>query len=223
MEAKKNPKFDLNRWYVTFFNLGLSASILLVLWAFTYATTEPGVKDLGEVSDYDEMLKIVNTVVEEPERPKPKIIEPEFIPVPEEETPIEFPDLDFPEFDDSYDYSELVADEPEEEEISDEPFLVLENPAEYIGGTDAMFKFLYSRLKYPSRARRLGISGRITITFVIERDGSVSNATVIKGLGAGLDEVALEAVNAMPKWKPGKQRGNPVRQRISIPITFRLE
>jgi len=86
----------------------------------------------------------------------------------------------------------------------------------------AFFGYLKKNLKYPNTARRMGIDGNVYVTFVVERDGSFTNIKVMKGIGAGCDEEAIRVLQEAPNWKPGKQRGQPVRQRIQMPIRFVL-
>ena len=94
---------------------------------------------------------------------------------------------------------------------------------EFTGGMEAMMKYLSGNIKYPEEAKDKGVSGRVFISFVIEKDGSVSSAKVMKGIGGGCDEEALRVVNAMPSWKPGLQKGKPVRVSYMLPINFKLD
>ena len=86
-----------------------------------------------------------------------------------------------------------------------------------------MYKWLAENIKYPQVAKETGISGTVIVTFVVEKDGSVTNAKILKGIGGGCDEEALRVVSAMPKWKAGKQNGVPVRVQFNLPIRFTLE
>ena len=94
---------------------------------------------------------------------------------------------------------------------------------EFPGGMEAMMKYLAENIKYPEQAKSEGIQGRVFVRFVIEADGSVTNAQVLRGIGGGCDEEALRVVNAMPNWTPGKQQGKPVRVQFNLPITFKLQ
>ena len=86
----------------------------------------------------------------------------------------------------------------------------------------AFYEFVGKKLKYPAQARRMGIEGKVFVEFVIERDGTITDVKAIKGIGAGCDEEAVRVLQTAPKWKPGKQRGKPVRQRMVFPIAFKL-
>ena len=84
-------------------------------------------------------------------------------------------------------------------------------------------KFLGKNIKYPPQAMENEIQGRVIVTFVIMKDGSITNAEVVRGVDPLLDKEALRVVNLMPKWKPGKQRGKAVNVKYTIPVTFRLQ
>ena len=109
------------------------------------------------------------------------------------------------------------------EELSDEPFEVVEEQPEFIGGQDAFRKFLQNNLRYPERAADEGIQGRVMVRFIVERDGSVSAVEVAKGVDPDLDKEAVRVVKALPKWKPGRQQGKAVRTRYMLPIVFTLQ
>ena len=103
-----------------------------------------------------------------------------------------------------------------------EIFVVVEVLPEYTGGEEARLKFLKDNIVYPKVARETGMEGRVTIAFVVEPNGSLSNFEVLRGAAPALDEEALRVAKLMPKWKPGKQRGKEVRVRYTMPITFTL-
>jgi len=104
-----------------------------------------------------------------------------------------------------------------------EVFMVVEVMPKFPGGDEAMFKFISKRVKYPKEARKKNIQGRVMIQFVVDEEGNIIEAKVVKGIGYGCDEEALRVINSMPKWKPGTQKGKPVRVRFVIPIRFVLE
>ena len=113
----------------------------------------------------------------------------------------------------------------DEVKVSDDEaiFFVVEVQPEFPGGMDSMYAFIQKNLIYPEKAKAEGIEGRVFITFTIEKDGSVSNVKILRGIGGGCDEAAKEVVEKMPKWKPGTQRGKPVRVQFNLPIKFELE
>ena len=94
---------------------------------------------------------------------------------------------------------------------------------EFPGGEQAMMDFVAKNVQYPKEAMEKEISGRVLVGFIVEKDGSISETEVVKGIGGGCDEEAVRVVKAMPKWKPGKQDGKPVRVHFLLPLTFKLQ
>ena len=105
----------------------------------------------------------------------------------------------------------------------DEPvFVIVEEQAEFPGGLDSMYAYIQKNLVYPEKAIAEGIEGRVFVQFVIEKDGSISNILIKRAIGGGCEEAVVEMIKNMPKWKPGKQRGKPVRFQFTLPIKFEL-
>lgn len=113
---------------------------------------------------------------------------------------------------------EVITDEGDPEKI----FLVVEQPPEFEGGLQELYKFLYANIRYPAQAMRMGIEGNVYVSFVVDATGQISEVQIVKGIGAGCDEETLRVVKMMPPWKPGKQRGRPVKVRFSLPVKFKL-
>ena len=105
---------------------------------------------------------------------------------------------------------------------SDEVYQVVEETPEYPGGTEAMYKFLSENIHYPEKAKEEGVEGRVYVAFVVEADGRLSDIKVLRGIGGGCDEEALRVVEAMPRWKPGRNQGKAVRVQYHLPIVFKL-
>ena len=106
--------------------------------------------------------------------------------------------------------------------VDDGVFVLVETMPEFPGGENAMYKYFVDNLKYSEQAKKEKITGKVYISFVVERDGSISNAEVLRGIGGGCDEEALRVVRNMPKWKPGTQRNKPVRVQYTLPLNFKL-
>lgn len=106
--------------------------------------------------------------------------------------------------------------------VDEEVFVVVEEQAEFPGGLDSMYAYIQKNLKYPEKAKAEGIEGRVFVQFVIEKDGSISNILIKRAIGGGCEEAAVEMIKNMPKWKPGKQKGKPVRFQFTLPIKFEL-
>ena len=94
---------------------------------------------------------------------------------------------------------------------------------EFPGGAEAMMNYIAKNVKYPEEAKEKNISGRVFVQFVIEKDGSVSNVKVLRSIGGGCDEESVRVVKAMPKWKPGTVKGQPVRVFYNLPLNFKLD
>jgi protein TonB len=111
----------------------------------------------------------------------------------------------------------------DEEEVAEkEIFTVVETSPSFPGGDEARIRFLTNNISYPQKAREASVQGTVYITFVVERDGSISDVRVLRGIGAGCDEEAVRVIKMMPEWSPGKQRGKPVRVQFNMPIKFSL-
>lgn len=105
-------------------------------------------------------------------------------------------------------------------DAEDEIYTIVENQPEFTGGDNAMIKYLQDNIHYPMEARTRKIEGTVFINFVVETDGRITNAKVLRGIGGGCDEEALRVVKHMPKWIPGRQGGVPVRVYYNIPVRF---
>lgn len=103
-----------------------------------------------------------------------------------------------------------------------EIYTAVEHSAEFPGGTKAFSTFLVKNLHYPAEARKNNVQGKVYLNFVVEKDGSLSDIKVVRGLGSGCDEEAVRAVKLSPKWTPGTQDGRVVRQHYTMPISFTL-
>lgn len=110
-----------------------------------------------------------------------------------------------------------------EEGKEEEPFQYVEQMPTFPDGQEAMYKFIYDRIKYPAIARENGISGQVIVQFVVSKDGDIKNARVARGIGGGCNEEALRVVNEMPRWKPGKHNGRAVPVTFTLPIKFVLQ
>ena len=117
----------------------------------------------------------------------------------------------------------LTANAQTAKEQKDKVYDVCEVLPEYPGGTIALMKFLGENVVYPPEAAKRKEQGRVLVGFVVEKDGSVTDVQVLRGVDPSLDKEAIRVITAMPKWKPGKQRGKPVRVKYTVPVTFRLQ
>ena len=119
---------------------------------------------------------------------------------------------------------EVIATEPvKPKEEENKVFDVVEQMPSYPGGNGALMQYLSSHIKYPVIAEENGIQGRVICTFVVERDGSITDVRIAKSVDPSLDKEAMRVVSSMPKWIPGKQNGSAVRVKYTLPVTFRLQ
>lgn len=223
MEPKKNPDIDLSKKGGLFFNIGLAASLLIVITAFEWRFYDEGnLVDLGQVEDnFEDLMEIPPT--EQPPPPPPKVQLPQIIEVPDEEEIEEEIEVELDvEITEETVIEEIVFEEAPEEEVAEEIFTIVEDQPAPQGGMGAFYQYVAKKLKYPNQARRMGIEGKVFVQFVVDKDGTITDVQAVKGIGAGCDEEAVRVISSSPKWKPGKQRGRPVKVRMILPITFKL-
>lgn len=121
-------------------------------------------------------------------------------------------------------YDEFVGEQMEanNESLDGDVFLSVEENPEFPGGPAKLLEYIQKNLEYPEAARENEIQGRVFVGFIVEEDGSVSNVKILRGIGYGCDEEAIRLVYSLPKFKPGKQRGKPIRVAYTLPIVFKL-
>ncbi|HOO09207.1 MAG TPA: TonB family protein [Cyclobacteriaceae bacterium] len=223
MEAKKTPKADLTKKSSFFFSIGLLITMSIVVMAFEWRDTEKQEIDLvgKSTNTFEEMLEIPPT--EQPPPPPPQVQQPQIVEVPDEEEIEEEIQVKFDvEVTEETKVQQIVIQAEEPKEEVEEIFTIVEDPASPVGGMTAFYQYVGDKIKYPPQARRMGVEGRVFVEFVIDKDGSITDVKAVKGIGAGCDEEAVRILQSAPKWKPGKQRGKPVKQRMVLPITFKL-
>lgn len=226
MEPKKTEKADLTKKTGLFFNIGLVVSMIIAVAAFEYKKKgDANLDDLARNNNiFEEIIEVPPT--DQPPPPPPKVQQPQIIEVPDEEVIEDEIEIDMDNEITEETKVEVITIQPQEVEKEDpnEIFLVVEETAAPLGGMNAFYEYVGKQMqgKYPAQARRMGIEGRVFVEFVVEKDGSLTDVKAIKGIGAGCDELAVKVVQGAPKWKPGKQRGKPVRQKMVLPIVFKL-
>jgi len=226
MELKKSPKADLENKRVIFTEIGLIIGLALMLFAFEWKSYEKTVVDVStrEVENVaEEIIPITEQKVKPP--PPAPVVQVVKINIVEDDVEVDDEiDIDA-EADENTEVQEYIAPVREEEESAEEAqiFMVVESMPEYPGGEPALYKFLAENIKYPQMAKESGIQGRVFVTFVVERNGSVTDVRVLRGIGGGCDEEAIRVVKSMPTWTPGKQRGKSVRVQYNLPVKFTLQ
>ncbi|MFY0592899.1 energy transducer TonB [Roseivirga sp.] len=223
MEVKKQPELDVTKKSAMFLMVGLILSLLITLAAFESKQYNLGdLMELGVLNDdFEAIMEIPPT--EQPPPVKPPIQQPQVIAVPDDEEideQIEI-DLDVDLTEETIIDEQVFDDEPEEEQ-ADKVFLIVEEDATFPGGPTEWNKFLRKNLKYPRQAKRMGIEGNVYLSFIVGKDGGIYDISVTRSIGGGCDEEALRVLKASPKWKPGRQRGQPVIQRMNLRVVFKL-
>ena len=223
MEAKKNPNIALAKKKGLFLNIGFVISMLIVLVAFEWKTyDDANLLELGQVEDaFIEITEI--PITRQPPPPTQIVHQVQIIEVPDEEEikeEIEV-NLDIEIIEETV-IEEIVFAEPIEEETIEEIFTLVEEYPSYIGGDIEFVKFVQANLVYPKKARRMGLEGRVFVQFVVEKDGALTDISVIKGMMGGCNEEAIRVMKSSPNWLAGKQRGRSVRVQMIIPITFKF-
>jgi TonB family protein len=127
------------------------------------------------------------------------------------------------QFTENYQNGKLLNGVSQDKNGNKYEYTELEEMPEYIGGGQAIYRFLSKNVKYPKEAKRKRVQGTVKISFVINKEGKVENVSIIEGIGQGCDEEAVRAVSSMPQWKPGRQKGLPVVVKYAMPVFFRLE
>ncbi len=208
--------------------LGLVLSLGIILVAFEWTTKPSQTSSLGSVQSQEVEEEIIPITRQEeikppPPPPPPKVIE--VLNIVDDDVEIE----DELEIEDSEADDETIIDLPpvtladEEEEDDTQVFFIVEDMPEFPGGDLALRKFIANSIKYPVIAQENGIEGKVYVTFVVDKDGSVSDAKIARGVDPSIDKEALRVVSNLPRWKPGKQRGKPVRVSYTVPINFVLQ
>ncbi|MBP7506797.1 MAG: TonB family protein [Prolixibacteraceae bacterium] len=230
MELKKTPKADLENKKSYFVEIGLVVALGVVLMAFNLNDTVKSADTLGQLTTetiQEEIIPITRTeeVKPPPPPPPPKVIEVLTIIDDDVEIEDEF-EFESTEANDAtiIDAAPVIsAPKEEEDETKAEIFVIVEDMPEFPGGELALRKWIADNIKYPVIAAENGIQGKVYVQFVVDRDGGISNARIARGIDPSLDQEALRVVNNLPKWKPGMQRGKPVRVSYTVPINFQLQ
>jgi len=220
MKIKKTQKADLLSKRGLFFSIGLVSSLALMLMAFEWKQQDEKVDLLSvkSTNTFEEMLDVPTTQHLPPLAPV--IQQPQIMEVPDEEKIQENLNISFDNEAATIEVISVASEQPAEE--VEEIFTIVEEPAVPEGGINSFYKYLVDNMKYPPQARRLGIEGKVMLQFVVDKNGLIGDVSVLRGIGSGCDEEAVRVMKNAPPWKPGKQRGKPVKQRCIMPISFKI-
>jgi protein TonB len=229
MEVKKTPKADLEKLKLIFIEVGLVLSLGIVLFAFEWTSSGEINTDLALIQDVkmeEEMMDVTRQEEVKPPPPPPAPIQvSDVINIVEDNVDI---DDDANIFDSEFKEDAAVKivefHEQEAEVAEEEIFVVVEEMPGFGGGDSNKFReYIQKNLRYPDVAAENGIQGRVFVAFVVEPDGRVTNVKVVRSVDPSLDKEAVRVVETSPKWKPGRQRGKPVRVSFTFPIIFVLQ
>ena len=226
MQLKKSPNASLEDKKLTYVLIGLVLVLSICYVAFEWTEKEVTKYEVTDTDFFfEEEIDIQQTTQETPPPPPPPAVqEVEVLNVVEDDVETETIEINT---EDEKDVEVVIAppvEAPVEEEEEEVIFMVVETMPEFPGGQQALFKYLGENVKYPVIAQENGIQGRVICQFVVNKDGSIVDVVVVRSSGEpSLDKEALRVINSMPKWKPGKQRGKPVRVKYTVPVNFRLQ
>ncbi|OEK05479.1 energy transducer TonB [Roseivirga misakiensis] len=223
MEVKKIPELDITKKSAMFLMVGLITSLLVTLVAFEWKQYGLGeVMEFGPPEDDFEALLEIPPTVQPPQTPPP-VRQPQVIAVPDDEEIDEQIEIDLDvDLTDDMIIDEVIFEPEQPEEEAEKIFLFVEEDASFPGGFGEWNKFLKKNLKYPKMAKRMNIDGSVHLSFIVGKDGSIYDVQVTRSIGGGCDEEAMRVLKSSPKWKPGKQRGQPVIQRMNLRVVFKL-
>lgn len=216
MALKKTDKADLKSRYPVLTEIGLIASLVLLIVAFKVQYNPDGefiIQEEQQIVVEMEEIEQTQQIEKPPPPPRP--------PVPIEVPNDEILEDDIIDIDAEIDFDEPVVlppPPPAAENLEPEIFVVVENMPELIGGIGGLQK----RVTYPEIAKKAGVEGTVFLQFIVDEEGNVVDPIVMRGIGAGCDEAALKAIRTA-KFKAGRQRGKPVKVKFSLPVRFRLK
>ena len=225
LEIKKTEHADLDKKEVFFFSISLFITLVMVLGAFEYKQYDKPVMELvsRNTNTFEEMLDVPATEI--PPTPDVIVQQPQLVEVPDEqeiEQEVKFVfDVEVTE-DTKIQAVEAIEAPKIVEEETEQIFTIVEVTAEPKDGLAAFYQSISEQIKYPAQARRMRVEGKVFVEFVIGKDGKITEVKAVKGIGAGCDEEAVRIIQNSPPWNPGRQRGKPVRQRMVLPIIFKL-
>lgn len=226
MQAKKTEKANLETKKVVWIQFGLIIALVIVFVALEWKSYEKRELDLGqrEVIDItEEIIPLTEQKVKPPPPPPPKQVT--VINIVEDDVEIEDDEIEIDaDVDMDTEVEEYIPVEMDEDIIEEaEIFSVVESMPSFPGGEAQLYRYLGKSIHYPTMAQESGVQGRVYVTFVVEVDGSITDIKILRGIGGGCDEEAMRVVRAMPRWNPGKQRGQSVRVQFNLPVRFVLQ
>jgi protein TonB len=226
MQIRKSKKANLESKRSIFLQIGFVLSLAFVLLAFEWTTVETNKFDwdFDRGTLIDEDIYEVKIIKEETEVKKTKIITPIFVSddadIPDEDLDINA-EVDETTKNNLNNQQEFVNIEIQAEDNKIYDFVQI--PPRFPGGEKALYAFLRHNLKYPHLAREIGLAGKLLVGFVVQKDGTIKDIRIIRGIGSGCDEEVIRVINKMPRWEPGIQGGKKVNVNFHMPVSFKLQ
>ncbi|MDR0394474.1 MAG: energy transducer TonB [Tannerella sp.] len=230
MEIKKTPRADLEKDKSLHLLMGLVVALAILFVGFEWGEKDIEVatdSGIAAVIDEEDIDMTVQNELPPPPPPEPEVIkEPDILEIVEDEEKVESIQIASSEDDASHAQTETyVAPVVEEEEEVDDNFVfvTVEKMPEFPGGDAALLKWISDNIVYPPIAAENGIQGRVSCQFTVNADGSVEDVQVVRAVDPNLDKEAIRVLRKVPRFKPGEQRGKPVRVKYSVPVRFKLQ
>ncbi len=227
MEIKKSPKADLQNKKGLFLEIGLIVALLAVIAAFLYTPKEYRIEKVdnnyGPVEE--EITEITRNEPKPPEQPQKVEVKVfnDILDIVTNDAKITT-DISFEDFADDLEITTQVVEVEEEEIEDDQPFIKVEKMPSFQGGDLNKFRnWVQERVRYPQIAQENGVSGKVVLSFVVEKDGTLTNIEVLQSPDRSLADEAVRVLKTSPKWEPGQQRNQPVRVKYTLPVDFRIQ
>lgn len=227
MEIKKSPKADLENKRSMFGLLGLVVALSFMYICFEWTETEVkkvevSVSDQIDIEEEVEIQQTQQNTPPPPPPPPPAAVVNEVLEIVKNEEVVVSKEIQGEDVNQVVEIP-TVVEQPQEQEEVEEIFTIVEEKPSFPGGDKALMEYLSKNIKYPTIAQEAGIKGRVTVSFVVNKDGKIVDVQVVRGVHESLDKEAVRVVQSMPAWKPGKQSGKPVRARYTLPVMFKLQ
>lgn len=227
MEVKKSASASLENKSHDFLLMGLVVALGFLFIFFEWTTTDVKkieTQDAQAIFEEEEMMEV--TVQKDVPPPPPAAVAPPLVVAPEikvVENTVETKDIEIKSSEETGEAVEAAPIDNGPEEVEEEEiFMRVEKAPAFPGGQKAMMEYLMKNIKYPAACQEAGIQGRVIVSFVVNKDGTIQNVEVIRGVHEKLDAEAVRVVKSMPAWSPGEQQGRKVRSKFQLPVFFRL-
>ena len=227
MEVKKSASASLENKSSDFLLMGLVVALGFLFIFFEWTTTDVKkieTQDAQAIFEEEEMMEV--TVQKDVPPPPPAAVAPPPVVAPEikvVENTVETKDIEIKSSEETGEAVEAAPIDNGPEEVEEEEiFMRVEKAPAFPGGQKAMMEYLMKNIKYPAICQEMGIQGRVVVGFVVNKDGSIQDVTVLSSVNEKLDAEAIRVVSSMPAWTPGEMQGQKVRTKFQLPVTFRL-